>query len=214
MKKPKEEYVDILEPPTFKVIGKKLKEQAHDDHDWIATFNLWIIQSQPHPAIIYQKRGKRVPLAPSLLDVSAGGHYRSGEKLYDGLREVEEELGKKYAKKDIIFLGRRIYFDYDIKRRLRHNLVHVFITIDNTPLSNFKLAGEEVDNLYLLPINDLIKVHKENNYSFETVGINYQGKRTKFPVNKNSFTYNWDNYHLKIALLAKRLLAGEKDLFI
>jgi hypothetical protein len=54
------EKVDILIPPTFKKSGKiKTLSQAWDDEEWIGTFNLWILQDSPQPAIIYQQRSPK-----------------------------------------------------------------------------------------------------------------------------------------------------------
>ncbi len=100
------ENVDILLPPTFEKSGViKPRDQALIDGDWQGTFNLWIIRSQPVPAIIYQQRTSRASLEPLKLDTSVGGHYAVGETLYDGLREAKEELGRGYKKEDIAFLS-------------------------------------------------------------------------------------------------------------
>lgn len=215
MNKKTDEIVDILTPPLFEISGKtKKKEQAHDDEDWIATCNLWIIQSKPCPAIVYQRRSPNHPLAPGLLDVTAGGHYRKGERMQGGLREVEEELGKQYPENAIRFLGRRMYMDYDIKQRLRKNIVYVFTTIDNNPLESYTLQKEEVDSLYILSLSDLMKLHNDKTYSFVAEGITNAKKRISLLITYKSLTYNWDNYHYKIAVVAKKLLSGDTEVFI
>ena len=47
---------------------------------------------------------------------------------------------------------------------------------------------------------------------FTTKGLTNRGKEIQIKVNKNSFPFNWDNYHFKIALLAERFLKGEGNL--
>ncbi len=88
--------VVILEPPTFRISGVfKPIAQALDDEDWVVTFNLWIVQAKPIPAVVYQVRSLDTGWAPGKLDVTAGGHFSAGEEIKDGLREVREELGKE-----------------------------------------------------------------------------------------------------------------------
>ena len=53
---------------------------------------------------------------------------------------------------------------------------------------------------------------------FDVENLNYmwtyysEGKEILVVVDKKSFPYNWDNYHYKIALLAKRFLDGDKNI--
>lgn len=75
------ECVDILIPPLFQKSGDtKPRKQAIADDDWIGAFNLWIIQTDPVPAIIYQQRSPNSTWEPSKLDVSAGGNYSLAQR--------------------------------------------------------------------------------------------------------------------------------------
>lgn len=207
------EKVDILVPPAFEKSGKtKTLQRAWRDEDWIGTFNLWIIQSKPVPAVVYQQRSPNSSWAPEKLDVTAGGHYRAGEKILDGLREVREELGKQYKMSDLIHLGRKINVSPDIKGRMRQNVVNIFMVLDNSPLESYRLEEAEVYAICVCPIAQLIKVHTQKGYGFEAKGITNKGERVKIKVTQSAFPYNWDNYHFKIALLTERFLKGEKHL--
>lgn len=207
------EIVDVLEPPTFKKSGRtKPLKRAWAKQDWIGTFNLWVIQNKPQPAVVYQVRSPKSNWAPGKLDVTTGGHYSSGESLFDGLREVEEELGKKYPKKELTYLGRKINLSPDTQGHLRHNVVDVSFILDNSPLESFRLQASEVYALCLCPIDQLLKVHTKKNYHFWVEALTYEGKKIKIKVDRKSFPYNWDNYHFKIAHLAQKFLNGEKHL--
>ena len=207
------EKVDILLPPSFEKSGKiKTKEQAWKDEDWIGTFNLWVVQKNPEPSIVYQQRDLAKSWAPGKLDVSAGGHYNAGEEIYDGLREVREELGKNYDTKELIYLGRKMHVGFDVEGRKRHNLVEIFMIEDNSSLDSFILQKEEVYAICKCGVKDLIKAHTETGYTFIAKGLDNMGKKIEIEVNKDSFPYNWDNYHFKIALLAQRYLKGEDNL--
>jgi len=207
------EKVDILLPPKFNKTGKtKTLQQAWKDEDWIGTFNLWIVRSDPIPSIIYQIRSPKSNWAPNLLDVTAGGHYQTSEDMHHGLREVEEELGKVYDFNKITHLGRKLHISPDTEGNTRHNVVDVFITIDNSSLNTYTLQKSEVFAVCECPLDDLLKVHLDKNYRFQITGLDNKGNNISRQINKESFPYNWDNYHYKIASLAKRFLNGEKNL--
>jgi hypothetical protein len=205
--------VDVLTPPTFEKSGvTKYVEEARDDGDWIGTFNLWIVQTSPFPAIIYQQRPPDATWAPNCLDVSSAGHYSAGESLWDGLREVKEELGKTYAHEDITYLGRRLNVAKDIQGRLRNTVIEIGIIVDNAPIESFILDPHEIVAICVCPLEDLVKVQTQENYSFEAQAIRNDRTRYTIKVTKDLFPYNWDNYHFKMALIAERFVRGERNL--
>jgi len=207
------EIVDILIPPTFEKSGKtKPRNQAIADGNWIGTFNLWIVQTKPIPAIVYQVRSSKSTWAPNKLDVTAGGHYQAGETILEGMREVKEELGKVYDHKNLFSLGRKLHLCPDVNGHERHNLVDIFLTLDNSDLSTYRLEKTEVYAICACPIEDLIKVNTLNNYSFTTKILTNDNQFKSKVITKDSFPYNWDNYHYKIAKLADRYIKGEKNL--
>lgn len=207
------EKVDILKPPTFEKSGTvKTLEQAWNDEDWIGTFNLWIVQDEPTPSIVYQQRSLDNAWAPGKLDVTAGGHYSAGEEIKDGMREVEEELGKRFRFNDLKYFGRKLHVGPDVKGRERHNIVDIFMIKDNSSLKSYKLQESEVYAVCACPIKDLIRAHTIEKYEFIVQGIRSNKDKFDIKVNKESFPFNWDNYHFKIILLAQRFLKSEKNL--
>ena len=206
------EQVDILLPPTFKKSGViKSRKEAIEDGDWIGTFNLWIVQTDPVPALIYQQRSPNSTWAPNKLDVSAGGHYQAGETMHDGLREVQEELGRTYRVEDLTYMGRKLFVGPDIRGKMRNNVVDIFFVLDNSPLNTFALEENEVFAVVTCPLDDLLQVHSSV-HSFQAQGFTNKLANISITVDKNSFPYNWDNYLYKVALLAQRYIAGEKKL--
>ena len=210
------ELVDILTPPMFTKSGVvKTREQAWADGDWIATFNLWIARSSPGPAILFQERSIRSSFAPGKLDIAAGGHYTAGEEGLDGLREAEEELGKKYPREDAVFLGKRAYVGVDTKGRMRRNIVYVYCIIDNSSIETFSLDSKEVNGLYIVTIENLIKMYKNHNYIYKVEGIDIEKKAKIIEVTMDSFiNADWDNYKYKTIMAIKNLLNGMKEVYI
>jgi len=208
--------VDILSPNDFQKTGEvKTIYQAWESGDWVGTFNLWVVHSNNGiDSLLYQQRCFTAAWGPGLLDVAAGGHYDAGEPIEEGLREVREELGKDYAFSDLHYLGKKLYLRDQADRKLRY-AVDVFITIDNSPLTSFTLQRDELEGLYACPIEDLIRVHTEHDYTFTARGVKFSGDElvhASVEVSKSIFPFNWDNYHFKMALIARRFLNGEPHL--
>lgn len=208
-----DEKVDILLPPLFTPSGKvKTRREAYAEGNWIGTFNLWIVTNNPEPAIIYQQRSPNSKWAPCKLDVTAGGHLQAGERLTDGLREVEEELGKFYDPNKLISLGRKLYVGFNNDGTSHNNIIDIYMVEDNLSLDSYKLEANEVYAICVCPIKELLKVHRNADYGFTAEGVTATGESFATEVKKESFPENWDDYHFKIAILADRYYKGEKDL--
>lgn len=204
------EYVDILLPPTFEKSGEtKPIEAAFAAGDWVGTSNVWIIQRKPVPAIVYQVRSPNSGWAPGKLDVSAGGHYSAGESGLDALREVEEELGKRYDHQDVLSLGQRLSVSLDTQQRRRNNVVSLFYVFDDTPLESYRLQEEEVYAICACPIEALCELHEGRRDAFPIVARTGKNETITIEVTRDAFPYNWDSYHQKMAQIVKRLVQGE-----
>jgi len=208
-----DEKVDILKPPLFIPSGQvKTRKQAYSDGDWIGTFNLWVVTRSPEPAIIYQQRGPDMAWAPNKLDVTAGGHLQAGERLTDGLREVEEELGKHYDPSQLLKLGRKLYVGYNNDGSSHNNIIDLYLIEDGSLLNTYIQQKEEVYALCACPVSELLRVNQDEAYSFTAAGLTAEGKPINITVGKQSFPENWDDYHYKMAILVDRYFKGDKNL--
>src|SRR5438270_259052 len=67
---------------------------VHRDGTWHRSFHCWVVRAgRRGPDLVLQRRARDKETWPGAWDVSAAGHYRVGEGLEGGLREVAEELG-------------------------------------------------------------------------------------------------------------------------
>lgn len=164
------------------------------------------------PSIIYQLRSPEKTWAPNKLDVTGGGHYLAGEKFTDGLREVEEEIGKSYKPEQVIYLGRKVYIGFNTDGAKHNNMIEVYLVQDDSPLDSYKFTDGEVYAVCSCPVSELLKIHADESYGFEAEAVDAKGKSFKKKVDKTSFPENWDDYHYKIALLAERYFKGDKNL--
>ena len=106
------------------------RELVHRDGDWHRAFHCWVVtQRPPHPLsgrqrgdfgggqapalrvrgphLVLQRRSLEKETWPGLWDVSVGGHYRAGEGIDGGLREIGEELGLVVCAEELLHVGWR-----------------------------------------------------------------------------------------------------------
>jgi len=204
------EYVDVLAPPCFEPSGEvKPVAAAVADGNWLGAINLWIVR--PGPALIYQERPPG-GWAPGKLDGSVAGYYRSGESGLDGLREAEEELGRRYPIDAVTAIGRRLNVGVDSLGRERRAVISIYMTYDDRPLSSFVLDPREVPAIYEIALDDIIGAYRVPGWTFEARGIDCMSQPVKRIVSADDFSYMWDGYHRKIAALAHRYASGEREL--
>ncbi len=199
-----EEKVDILDAGTFQKTGAiKTWSQAKADGDWLATFNVWVIQTRPEPAIVYQLRSPNSTWEPNKLDVSAGGHLSAGEEPIDGVREADEELGLKLKKEDLVFVGTRV-------NEGNKTFCNIFLVENNVPFSKYALDQNEVTAVFVCPLKKLLEVFEDATATFIAQGISFDNKPLTHEVSQKSFPFNADNYHQRMAQLIDKFLKGDK----
>jgi len=203
--------VQILKPPFFTPTGKLVdRREAWDKGYWIGAINLWILQDDPIPAIVYQQRSLTIGWAPGKLDASCSEQFEELDTAKDSLIDVEEEIGRKYSLEDLNYLGIKLYAGYGQDGSLRHTVNHVYFIVDNAPLEEYKLQEKEVYAMCVCPVEELIKVHSKKGYKFAVDSVLATGEKIKIEVDKDSFPENYDDYHFKMALLAKRFFEGDE----
>jgi hypothetical protein len=99
-----------------------------------------------------------------------------------------------------------------VKGRNLNEVVELYMTEDNAPLSSYSLQEEEVEAIFVCPVRELLRVNREVDYAFTASGFDNHGQATELLVRKDSFPVNWNDYHYKMAILAGRYFKGESDL--
>lgn len=195
------ELVDVLLPPTFTPSGETLSvTEALDRTCWLGTFNLWVVQIRPFERanIIYQQRAADAGWEPNKLDVAAGGHYRAGESLWDGLREAREELGRNFDPGVVRLVGRRLNSSVDSRGRLRNTVVDIAIVFDDQTLDAYNPDPKELQGIFACDVGELVRIHTSRRASFTAHGVRADGSSADLTVSVDSFPANWDNYHRRM----------------
>jgi isopentenyldiphosphate isomerase len=194
-------------------LGTKPRSDVHREGLWHRTFHCHVIyrDTNGNDFIILQKRGDNVEVCPNMLDVSAAGHYAAGETMRDGVRELQEELGLNAAFEDLIPLGKRVSVA-QYGTLIDYQVADVFFYVCDKPLNEYEYQHEEIAGLVNLNIFAGIELltHKSDDIACTAVGFSTATIR----ITKDDFIPTLDHYFLKILLLAKRCLDGEKELWI
>lgn len=212
-----EEVFDILDPVTGYPTGQtKARSLVHAEGDWHGAFHLWLVSNSKEPMMYLQRRKEDKDVAPGYLDVPVGGHYHSGEKIADGVREVEEEIGLTVHLQDLTPLGKRlvVYREQGVKN---NELVDVFLYETDLRIEAFKLQPEELAGFYEIPVREMLKLFTLEGYSYEAQGVellNRLAQPHQLNVTKQSFVPSIDAYPYKVAIQVERYFEGKQHLSI
>jgi isopentenyldiphosphate isomerase len=157
-----DEYFDVLDDQGNPTGEQKLRAHVHRDGDWHRSFHLWIIR-EGH-LIIFQRRAKTKDLEGGKIDVTVGGHYRTGETLADVVREVEEEIGLRVAPSQLTYLDTR-----KVTRRypdaIDNEFQETYLLTNDQPLDHYYLDCAEVTTLYEVPLANAIDLYANGNFT-------------------------------------------------
>jgi len=149
-----DELIDILDEQgnfTGKIC---LKSEAHKHGYFHNTVHIWIYTTDKK--ILLQKRAPTKKVFPNLWDISVAGHISAGENILEAaLREVEEEIGFKVIKEQLIKIGNRKHQVKHANGIIDNEFHHVFATELTVPLNDLIIQEEEVSGIDLFPLETL-----------------------------------------------------------
>ena len=173
-----DELIDIFDE-NMNFLGTVMKSQAHREGLWHKTFHCWLAQKteEGKTMLWLQLRKHNKDIFPNKLDITAAGHIKAGEEVKDGYREIEEELGIKLNKDEIIklFTSKEIYEIENINNREFQMVYMAMVT--GSPYKAV-LQPEEVEGLYEVDINEFTDLLDEKLEKIEAKGIKLNPDRT------------------------------------
>lgn len=153
-----EERLDVLDEQGVPTGEVKARALVHRDGDWHRSFHLWIVRDGRY--VLLQRRSQHKDLEPDKIDVSVGGHFRSGETLLDVVREAEEELGVAVTPGDLDYLG-----TYKAERHYPEatdrEFQETYVMHDDRPLEHYSPNAREVYVVYEIPIDRAIALYRD-----------------------------------------------------
>ena len=167
-----DEPFDVLDEDGTATGRTATRGEVHASGAWHAAVHVWIVDGDDR--VLLQRRAPGKDLAGGRIDVSVGGHLRSGETWLDALREVEEELGVSVGPEDLAPLGtvasERIYPDATDREHQ-----HVFGLRLAWELRRYAPDPREVDVLYLVPLERALRLWRDGAH-VAAEGLDAQGR--------------------------------------
>jgi isopentenyldiphosphate isomerase len=207
-----DELFDVTTPEGVPTGLVKRRADVHRDGDWHAAIHVWVAREiSGRPEIIFQQRSLRKDTHGGQLDATVGGHLNAGERWQEAIRETEEEIGVAYREDDLIYLGRRIAVGEVPGQVADREIQHVFVTIDDRPLTAFVPNPVELEALVAIWIDDLLPFVAGETFLVPGRVVTVDGiddgsrawTRDDFPA--------WhDRYYYRVALAVRDVLAGER----
>ena len=203
------EIIDIYNE-NHEYLGKCEKELAHKLGLWHEVFN-GIIVNKKNKSVIFQiKNSKHNKVHnENKIEISVGGHYKAGEKVQNGIREIKEESGIEIDFKDLIYLGERqvstiVNNDYIVREFQK-----IFIIPYSGSVYNLKCKDDEIIGFIEFKIDDCIDLFLKKKESI--MGMNSYKKKIKVTLKNFVEAYlNGDELYLRLVLASKRFSENEK----
>jgi isopentenyldiphosphate isomerase len=142
------ELLDVFDEQGVR-LGVRTRQDAHREGLWHRCLHLWVVTERDE--VLLQRRARTKAAWPGRLDATAAGHLTAGERVLDGLREAEEELGVPFAAADVRLLGVRTVADRPVPGTLNREFQHVHAARTARALEDWTgLDRGEVDGLVAL----------------------------------------------------------------
>ena len=173
------------------------KSEAHRRGLWHRCFHCWIVapeEPSSGPYLFVQRRAADKETWPDKLDVTATGHLAAGERVLDGLRELEEELGLRVEPEELIPLGTS-RIEQEISAGCDREFHEVFWLVRSLTPEDLRLQKEEVAAVLRLRLDD----------------VEWSGRGVSTgSVRLVDFVLPDEDYLLRVARAARAYLADER----
>lgn len=188
------------------------RDAAHATGAWHGAFHcLMAYPAAGEHRVLFQKRAAVKKIAPGLFDVTVGGHYASGEDAAAaGPREIAEELGLAVPFADLVPLGRRVFLLCPAPGIREQEIQDVFLLPRPGRPERMRLQPDEVDGMLELDVEAGIALFDSGGPASGTF-IDRSGTTSPLTVRQEDFVPCLDRYYLKMLLLARRYLRGERS---
>jgi 8-oxo-dGTP pyrophosphatase MutT (NUDIX family) len=161
------------------------------------------------PELVLQRRAPRKDTWPGAWDVSAAGHYRPGEGVEGGLREVEEELGLRLSASRLVWLERhREVLRYASGLRDRE-YQDVYLARCDQALRDYTPDVAEVTGLAAMPAATVVALARGALRRARTVGWVMDGsdwREAPVVLTRRALVTRAGGYYERVARAAARLV--------
>ena len=206
------EYLDIYND-NHELIGSCEKKLVHKLGMWHEVFTCQIINPKKKTAIFQIKNHNHNNIHDKdLIEITVGGHYKTGEKIEDGIRELKEETGLEVKFEDLKYLGVRQVATTVNPNYIVREFQHIFLYPTENTINEFKCVDDEISEFIEFDIDELIKLLLKDKK------IIYGKTSTdKIKITLDNFVESYlknDKLYLRLLIAAKRYIDKEDERLI
>ncbi len=210
------EHLDVVDE-MGRFVCTAPRDEVHERGEWHRVFHCQIVTLRHGvPTAVLQQRSHSKAAFGGLLDISAAGHLAAGETPPDGVRELAEELGIAAEPEDLVPLGVRRLVDDSGEGTLNCELTSVYLLRDDRPLANYRLARDEVDAVFDVPIADFLALF-DGGPPVTAHGVATAGHLDAHEVTTEVTTDSLvpgSEYWVVLMVMAQRFLAGHSPIAV
>ncbi len=200
------EYIDTYNE-NHQFIGRFEKKKGHELGLWHDVLGSLIINPSKNEVFFQLKNHKHNNVNDyDLLEITAGGHLRAGERLEDGIREVKEETGLQVSFEDMIPSGIR-KCDMDNNMIIREFQYYYLLPLD-IDLQDLKPNEEESVAFVKMDIDEALDVIVNNQSAIASISSNDNNR--EYTINKQCFDPAFINNGVFINLLQQAQFYSSK----
>ena len=188
-------------------VGVATREEVHKIGHWHETFHCWFISRENGVDHIHlQIRSHTKKDYPNLLDITAAGHILAHESMYDGIREVQEEVGIDISFDELIPLG-IINYCITMEDFIDKELAHVFLYEMKGTMDDYTVQIEEVSGIVKADFNHFSELWlgERDEIIIEGFEMNETGEKVSIhkTVDKSHFVSHELSYYESIITLMR-----------
>lgn len=172
-------------------IGVFTREEVHRKGYWHETFHCWFIDKD---SIYFQVRSAQKKDYPNLLDITAAGHILAHETIFDGIREVHEEIGIDVSYNSLVPVG-IIKYCVVMENFIDKELANVFLYDSQHSSEEFNLQVEEVSAIVKINFEDFNRLWSNEVKAITVEGFNADQTKLTMSVTKKDFVPHEDSYY-------------------
>lgn len=148
------------------------RNMVHKRGNYHRTSHVWVVREREGGGydLLLQKRSKEKDSFAGCYDISSAGHIPAGVDYLDSaIRELEEELGIRAEKEDLVLIGYHDgwyegeFYGCDFKN---HEKSAVYVYRKPVDIAELHLQPEEVESVAFMDLNEVLAAAKEKNPGF------------------------------------------------
>lgn len=214
-----EEHFDILDKEGRPAGVALPRGQVHREGQWHACFHAQIVFRDPNgtPVGLFQKRAARKASFPSKYDATVTGHLSAGERVEDGVREIQEETGLLARYADLIPLGTRRWSNIWTPGRQDNEIHHAHLWPRVTRPEELHPDPEEVEGILALDLREGLRLMRGETEAIEQPYwicrrvCDLPGARATRNVQREDFVPTEDNYYARLMEIGLAWLEGRRE---